>query len=151
MVDEPKPKLQIDTGWKAEAQAEKERLAKEEEAQAQRGEPPRAGELPKADFKGLVSILASQAVMGLGVMGDSKTGRVVVDLPGARFGIDLLSVLEEKTKGNLTDEESKEMAQILAELRGRFVQLSQLVAQQVAASPSPPDPAGEMAGSQPVP
>ena len=80
-------------------------------------------------------MLASQAILGLGAMGDPKSGRVVVDLPGARFSIDLLTMLEQRTKGNLTDEEVKELSQILAELRGRFVQISQLVAQQPAVAP----------------
>ena len=133
--EESTSKLHVDTDWKAEARAEKERLAKEEQAKAARGEPPRAGELPEADFKALVGMLASQAILGLGAMGDPKSGRVVVDLPGARFSIDLLTMLEHRTKGNLTDEEAKELSQILAELRGRFVQISQLVAQQPAVAP----------------
>ena len=65
--------------------------------------------LPQADFKSLMGVLASQAIMGLGAMNDPKTGRVVIDLDGARFSIDLLGVLEEKTKGNLSDEQSKEI------------------------------------------
>ncbi|MHC4415502.1 MAG: DUF1844 domain-containing protein [Planctomycetota bacterium] len=130
MSQEEPPKLQIDSDWKAEARAEMERLAKEEQSKADRGERPRPGELPPADFKALVGVLASQAIMGLGALGDPKSGRVVVDLPGARFSIDLLGVLEEKTKGNLGDDESKELHQILTELRGRFVQISQLVARQ---------------------
>ncbi|MCH8152522.1 MAG: DUF1844 domain-containing protein [Planctomycetes bacterium] len=133
--EEPTSKLHVDTDWKAEARAEKERLVKEDQAKAARGEPPGAGELPKADFKALVSMLASQAILGLGAMGDPKSGRVVVDLPGARFSIDLLTMLDQRTKGNLTDEEAKELSQILAELRGRFVQISQLVAQQPAVAP----------------
>ncbi len=131
MSSEQKPKIQIDSDWKAEAKAEKERLARTE-AKAE-GQRRRAGELPKADFRGLVSVLASQAIMGLGALGDSKTGRIVVDLPGARFGIDLLSVLEEKTKSNLTEEEARELAQVLAELRARFVQIAEMIAQQSAA------------------
>jgi hypothetical protein len=123
------PKIQIDADWKAEAQAEKERLAKQEEAQADQGQP-RPGELPEADFRTLVGTLASQAIMGLGALGDSKTGRVVVDLPGAKFSIDLLGVLEEKTKGNISDEEAKELGQALTELRARFVEISNLVARQ---------------------
>ncbi len=133
--EESTSKLHVDTDWKAEARAEKERLAKEEQAKAERGETPRAVELPKADFKALVGMLASQAILGLGAMGDPKSGRVVVDLPGARFSIDLLTMLEQMTKGNLTDEEAKELSQILAELRCRFVQISQLVAQQPAVAP----------------
>lgn len=129
--DEETPKLQIDSNWKAEAQAEKERLAKQEQEKEKATTGTSARERPpEADFKSLMGVLASQAIMSLGALGDPKTGRVVIDLEGARFSIELLSVLEEKTKGNLTDEEAKEIAQVLAELRNRFVQITHMVAQQ---------------------
>jgi hypothetical protein len=127
------PKIQIDRDWKAEAQAEKERLANQEQAQAEGGARQRPGELPPADFRALVGTLASQAIMGLGALGDSKTGRVVIDLGTAKFSIDLLAVLEEKTKGNISEEEANELTQTLAELRARFVHISNLVAQQSVA------------------
>ena len=68
--------------------------------------------------------------MGLGAYTDPQTGGVVIDLPGAKFAIDLLGVLEEKTKGNLSAEEADEIAKVVTELRSRFVQVAQLVAQQ---------------------
>ena len=135
MADEDAPKLHIDSDWKAEAQAEKERLAQkasekaDEKAQAGGAAP---GELPPADFKALMGILVSQAIMGLGAYTDPESGGVVIDLPGAKFAIDLLAVLEEKTAGNLSDEESKELGTVVNELRSRFVQIAQLVAQQQA-------------------
>jgi hypothetical protein len=131
------PKLHIDSDWKAEAQREKERLAEKEKQRPATAESPAGsggtGELPEASFRSLVSMLASQAVMGLGAMADRETGRVVIDLEGARFSIDLLDVLDQKTKGNLTPEETKELTQLLAELRSRFVQIANLVAKQMAA------------------
>ncbi len=142
--DDPSPKLQVDSDWKAEAQAEKERLAQQEEAKAESGEG-RPGELPEASFKTLMGVLASQAIMGLGAMGDPKTGRVMIDLDGAKFNIDLLEVLDEKTKGNLDDDEANDLTQVLTELRSRFVHVAQLVAQQGAAPPE----AG--AGGEPSP
>jgi hypothetical protein len=132
MTDE-EPKIQIDSDWKAEAQAEKERLAEKEQAQAEREPDHRPGELPQPDFRALVGTLASQAIMGLGAVADPKTGRVVIDLVTSRFSIDLLGVLEEKTRGNISEEEAKELTQTLAELRARFVQISNLVAQQSVA------------------
>jgi hypothetical protein len=146
--DESAPKLHIDSDWKAQAQAEKERLTKQDQTRAAAESGPggaAAGELPEADFRTLVGILAHQAIMGLGAMGDPKTGRVVVDLTGAKFSIDLLDILEQKTKGNLTAEEKSDLSQVLAELRSRFVQIANLVARQGAAGVAP---AG--AGSAPV-
>lgn len=124
------PRLHVDSDWKAQAQAEKERLA---EREASRPAPAGsdAGEPPPADFRTLVATLASQAMMGLGAYGDPQTGRVVIDLAGAQFAIDLLGVLEEKTKGNLSAEESKELTEILAQLRARFVQIARLVEAQM--------------------
>ena len=138
------PKILIDTDWKAEAQAEKERLTKQAaEAEAKGG--PRSGEMPPASFQMLVGTIASQAVMGLGAVRDPKSGGVVVDLEAARFAIDLLGVIEEKTKGNLTDEEAKELTQALAELRHRFVQVSDAVKTQVKTGNAPPivDPSAQ--------
>ena len=148
--DEQAPKLHIDSDWKAQAQAEKDRLAAEEAKRE--AEKPSAGQggpggLPEASFQTLVGLLTSQAIMGLGAMADQKTGAVAVDLEGARFNIDLLAVLEEKTKGNLSDEESKELTQVLQELRSRFVYISELVAKQMAAGGGVPGAApGGQAG-----
>ena len=134
------PKLHVDTDWKAEAQAEKASAAKAAE-KTQGGDPAQQGELLPADFKSLMGLLASQAIMGLGAYTDPQSGGVVVDLPGAKFAIDLLGVLEEKTKGNLDESESEEMTKVVTELRSRFVQIAQLVAQQrsgsAAACPAP--------------
>jgi hypothetical protein len=143
----PAPKLHIDSDWKAQAQAEKDRLAKmEQEREKERpkggrtpGAPVGPDELPPADFRTLVGVLASQAVMSLGGYADPQSGRVIVDLQGARLTIDLLGVLEEKTKGNLATEEADELRQVLAELRSRFVHFANLVAQQqqrMAADPT---------------
>jgi hypothetical protein len=130
---EETPRLHIDSDWKAQAQAEKERLAEREAARASRPEAGHEGEgeLPPADFRTLVATLASQAMMGLGAYGDPQTGRVVIDVVGAQFAIDLLGVLEEKTKGNLTTEEADELKEVLAHLRARFVQIARLVAAQM--------------------
>jgi hypothetical protein len=130
--EESSPKLHIDSDWKAEAQREKERLAAKEQQAAGQGGPDEQG-LPEANFQSLVGVLASQAVMGLGAYGDPKTGKVMIDLEGSRFSIDLLAVLEEKTQGNLTEQEASELKQLLTELRNRYVQIAQLVAKQQAA------------------
>ena len=128
------PSIQIDDDWKAEAQADKAKLAQQEQAAGDAGgetggKGPNA--LPPADFKGLVGVLASQAVMGLGAMPDPKGRGVMIDLDGAKFAIDLLAVIEEKTAGNLTDEESAEISGVVVELRSRFVQVTQLLAEQM--------------------
>lgn len=135
------PKLHIDADWKAEAQREKERLSEKEKVKSA----PDSEEMPPADFRSVIGMLAQQALMGLGMMGDQKTGRVIVDLVGSKFYIDLLLVLEEKTRGNLADDEKAELNEVLRELQGRFVQLAKLVAEQGATMPistSPVQPDG---------
>jgi hypothetical protein len=136
MTDET-PKIHVDADWKAQAQAEKERLAEKEREQQENAAAEGAGGpegrgLPEANFKALMGTLASQALMGLGTMRDPKSGHVVVDLEGSQFAIDLLQVLEDATKGNITEEDASEMTLVLAELRARFVQLTQMVAEQQA-------------------
>jgi hypothetical protein len=139
--DEPTPKLQVDADWKAQAQAEKERLTAEESAraaEAPEGAPGGRPEMPEASFKTLVNVLSAQALMGLGMMQDPETKGVVVDLEGSRFSIDLLSVVEEKTKGNLTDEESELISRQLGDLRARYVEITRWIATQAAAGPTTP-------------
>ncbi len=126
------PQLHIDSDWKAQAEAERDRLAKAEQSKAAHEAEGGHGALPPADMRSLVGMIATQALAGLGMYGDRDSGRVVVDFEGAKFAIDLLGVLEEKTKGNLAEDESAELRQVLTELRSRFVQLLQVVAQQQA-------------------
>jgi hypothetical protein len=61
----------------------------------------------------------------------------MVDLEGSKFAIDLLDMLVDKTKGNLSDEESTELKQLSQELQNRFVQIAQLVAAQVQEGGAP--------------
>jgi hypothetical protein len=136
------PKLHVDSDWKAQAQAEKERLAREVDEKTKARGDRGARSMPEASFRTLVGLLASQAVMGLGTMADPQGGGVLIDMEGARFSIDLLGVLEEKTKGNLTDEESTELTEVLRDIRSRFVQIGQLLAQQAASGAV--NPAGGM-------
>jgi len=145
--DESQPKIHIDSDWKAEAQKEKERLAAKESESAA-GEQGDQHGLPEPNFQALVSVLASQAIMGLGAYADPKTGKAMIDLEGSRFSIDLLSVLEEKTKGNLSDDEAGQLKQLLSELQSRYVQVAQLVAEQQAKGGSAAS-GGQPGGSKP--
>jgi hypothetical protein len=81
-------------------------------------EPPRA--LPPADFATLVLSLGSSAIMYLGEAGDG--GKSERNLPMAKHAIDLLTVLEEKTKGNLNAEEEHILGGLLFDLRLRYVE-----------------------------
>ncbi len=127
------PKLHIDADWKEQAQAETEKLSQKIDDSPRQ---PGPDEFPPADMRALVGSLASQALMGLGAYADPQTGRAMIDLMGSRFAIDLLGVLEEKTKGNLTPEEASELKEVLSELRQRFVQIATMIQQQMAKDPA---------------
>jgi uncharacterized protein DUF1844 len=92
------------------------------ETESEQAEPaPAAPPLPPASFEFLVISLRWQAEMQLGVFGPPE-GEQRPDLDGARHSIDLLAVLQDKTKGNLTWEEQRLLENSLTELRFRFVQ-----------------------------
>ncbi len=80
--------------------------------------------LPSVTFSLFVSSLASSAMVHLGLTADPESGTQQADLALARHVIDALGVLEEKTAGNLDEEEGKLLASLLAELRTRFVEVS---------------------------
>ncbi len=148
--DQDAPKLIIDSDWKSEAQAEKERLEQEASAKAGTGGAGQEGEMPPPDFRGLMGMLATQALMYMGGMADPDSGKAVFDPNYSQHMIDLLGVLEEKTRGNLTKEEEDEIKGVLHELRSRFVELMRMVAQQQAQGGAG-SPTGGMPGGGSVP
>src|SRR5260221_2309417 len=78
--------------------------------------------LPPASFAFIVLSLRAQAEMQLGLMHFSEEEKPQPDLPLARHTIDLMAVLLEKTRGNLSIEEQRLLENSLTELRFRFVQ-----------------------------
>jgi hypothetical protein len=84
--------------------------------------------LPPASFSFLVLSLRTQAEVQLGLMRFSEEEKPEPELPLARHTIDMLGVLQEKTRGNLSMEEQRLLENSLTELRFRFVQVSEEVA-----------------------
>jgi len=82
----------------------------------------------KVEFDHLLEVLVTQALMYMGGFPDPQTGQAMVALDLAKFHIDLLGVVKEKTKGNLSEDETKRLDGILQELRLRFVEISEAVA-----------------------
>jgi len=79
--------------------------------------------LPEVNFNSLIFSLSSSALLHLGEIADPQTGEKREDLPMAKHSIDIISMLKDKTKGNLDDEEQKFIDSILADLRLRYVKL----------------------------
>jgi len=99
-------------------------------ADAEPREPPggaAAGEeagAPRSAFALIVQLLAMPAYAALGMVPDPTSGRQRVDRNAAREMIDLLAVLEQKTRGNLSFEESNFLSRVLYDLRLAFVEVS---------------------------
>ncbi|MBN2034715.1 MAG: DUF1844 domain-containing protein [Deltaproteobacteria bacterium] len=77
--------------------------------------------LPEVNFSYFLVSLSSSALLHLGEIVDPQTGQRKADLPLAKHSIDIIAMLREKTKGNLTDEEQKALESILTDLRWRYV------------------------------
>ncbi|MEO8495792.1 MAG: DUF1844 domain-containing protein [Planctomycetota bacterium] len=150
-----KPEIIIDDDWKSRAQAEKEQLQRD--AKAKQKQPPTAAApdepaprdepapaspepqpeastpLPPASFSFLVTSLATQALATLGQI-PGEDGMPVLQLDHAKHFVDTLAILEEKTKGNLTSDESAMLESVLHQLRLLYV----AARKQSAAGKQPP-------------
>lgn len=104
----------------AEQQAEKKPI---EEAPSEKKEPEEeAGvPLPEITFSTFIFSLSSSALLHLGEIPDPGTGAKKEDLPLAKQTIDILGMLDEKTKGNLTSDEKNLLSNILYDLRMRYI------------------------------
>ncbi len=78
--------------------------------------------LPEVNFNSLIFSLSSSALFHLGEIVAPDSDEKKKDLPLAKNSIDIISMLMDKTKGNLTEEEKKFTENILADLRLRYVQ-----------------------------
>ncbi len=81
-----------------------------------------ADTLPSIDFATFVLSLSHSALMHLGEAPHPETNTVEANLPLAKQDIDLLGLFDEKTKGNLTGDEERLLAQVLFDLRMRYVE-----------------------------
>ena len=118
-----------------EGQVREESAGREKEPSAQetRREPPpekppsgeEKAEAPRPlDFTTFVLSLANTALFQLGFIKTSESEEPQKDLPAARQIIDIMAMLEEKTRGNLSDQEKKILTETLFQLRMAFVEAS---------------------------
>lgn len=77
----------------------------------------------EASFSALLTSIASSAVISMGLAPNPQTHETHKDLHMARFNIDLLGVLKEKTKGNLSKDEAGFLDALLSDLQMKFVQM----------------------------
>jgi len=115
-------KIIVDEDWKKEAQKEKEILAAKEKTEKKEEEQDkRTGPLPKGNFAALISTLTTQALFSLGLLQIKGQEEREPDLALAKYNIDMLETIEEKTKGNLSEEEKKVLENMLNEIRMAYV------------------------------
>ena len=122
-------KIIIDEDWKNQAQQEKEILKEKEKAE--KGQKPaeepgadERGPVPEANLASLINMMTTQALFAMGVLQVKGQEEHPLDLEMARYYIDMLDVLQEKTKGNLTEDEAGALKNTLTELRMGFVQIT---------------------------
>jgi len=104
----------IDESWKEAAEKEKESLQKQGKAHA-----------PEPDFSFFITTLSLQASIDLGQVPNPVTNKKEENLTQAKFLIDTLGMLKEKTKGNLTKEETEFLENVLYELRMQYIAKTQ--------------------------
>lgn len=119
-------KKRVDESWKEQAEQEKHSTVTPSPAPTpvQRDTPQEVSggeELPQARFDFFISGMVMEALIALGDMAHPTTRRQAAHLPQAKYLIDLLGVLEEKTKSNLTVEEEKLLTDALYQLRIRYL------------------------------
>lgn len=120
-------KIIIDEDWKSQVAAEKE-AAKHPAAGAEGlGDDPSAldGELPEASFELLISTFVTEAMVALGQFPHPGTGEIAADPGHAKFAIDMIAVIADKTKGNLNPMEEQGLHDLLHQLRMTYVAATQ--------------------------
>jgi hypothetical protein len=105
-----------------------------------RAQNPGAGAPPPVTFDALVQQFYISAMIQMGA-GTQEGQRPRVDILGARNTIDLLGILSEKTKGNLTEAEDRTLQSVLFDVRMAFLELTSMINMQAMQPPVPPPPA----------
>ncbi len=143
MQDEAeKSKIIVDEDWKAQVEADKEKSrratdkpATTQSATSSSSAEPSEEHLPPASLPFLLTTLATQTMIALGQIPNPITGKIDLRLLQAKHYIDTLGMLEQKTTGNRTAEESALLDELLHQLRMAYVMM------QTSATPSAGQPA----------
>ena len=126
----------VDEDWKERVAAEKAAPAagvspKEQPKDQPKPQPKDPSQEPKqTEFTFFISSLSMQALIALGEMPHPATNQPHPDPEQARYLVDLLGMLQEKTKGNVSAEEASLLENVLYELRMKYVAMLQAVQQQ---------------------
>src|SRR6202162_1968305 len=130
--------LRPDVFKKQEREAAREEVkeaakAAANDAATEKAAPPPADTPKKSPaFENLIRMIGSNAAMVLGAYADPRTGQPVIDPEAARELIDMLDVLQEKTKGHLAPEEENLLLDLLGKLKMTYLEVNQALAAQAA-------------------
>ncbi|MFH2144751.1 MAG: DUF1844 domain-containing protein [Candidatus Omnitrophota bacterium] len=107
----------VDESWKEKAEKEKEDIQTRPKAENS------DKEFPQVNFNVFLSGLGIQALIALGEIENPMTNKKEQDLAQAKYLIDTLEMIKDKTKGNLTQTEDKNLEQVLFELRTKYINI----------------------------
>ncbi len=118
--DAGEKKIIIDEDWKNQVEAEREEVGGQQDAPGEQ-DAPASGQMPPASFDMLITTMATEAMVSLGQMPHPGTGQAAANLDHARYFIDTLEVLKDKTKGNLTKDEDAALEGLVHQLKLAYV------------------------------
>ncbi|RYF05902.1 MAG: DUF1844 domain-containing protein [Deltaproteobacteria bacterium] len=127
LADRDKPKV-------SQSAHEAAQKSREQQSKGQAGR-------PTTDFLSFIASLAANAMGALGAMPQAQARGIPVDHAMAREYIDIIAMLQERTKGNLTKEEDASLLRLMGELRSAYVEITR---QAGAAGPAGAKPASKL-------
>jgi len=119
-----KDKRAFDAQGEVKDKSEKTEVGKDKDKEKPKEEKDSAP-LPEINFSSFLLSLSSSVLLHLGEIADPQSGKKKKDLVLAKQSIDIINLLQEKTKGNLTQEEEKLLEHLLYDLRMRFVKANE--------------------------
>ena len=111
-------KFSVDEDWKKSVEEERKRLDQREQ---QSTEQPAPEQFPEPDFRVFLAGLYTQTLVALGELEHPESHKRAANLPEARYLIDTINMLKQKTQGNLTGGEETYLSSLLHDLRMRYV------------------------------
>jgi hypothetical protein len=121
-----KDRRAFDSEGKAREPSEKaEEAPKKEKEEPKKETTEKTPPLPEVNFSSFLLSLSSSVLLHLGEIPDPQSGARKKDMALAKQSIDILTLLKEKTEGNLTEEEKNLLENLLYDLRMRFVKASE--------------------------
>lgn len=119
-------KKKVDSSYKEAVKKEKEKqekkVSEESEGETSEGGTGKKQEIPEVNFPMFISSLGMQAMMSLGEVENPMTKKKEVNLEQAKYFVDTLKILKDKTEGNLNSDEQKVLDDLIYQLQMKYVE-----------------------------